>query len=62
MPFRQLPYLIFHTKIFAANQSQILLFSEGLIKYLSSLKNCDITYKNEIKNKKNKINDEINDE
>ena len=45
MHFRQLPYLIFHTKIFATNWSQIMVFSDDLIKYISSLKKCNTNYK-----------------
>ena len=56
MIFRQLPYLKFHTKIFATNWSQIWMFCEDLVKYILSLKNGNITckkwnkdYKKEIK-------------
>ena len=41
MLFRQLPYLKFCNKIFAANWSQIRVFSEDLITYILSLKNCN---------------------
>ena len=47
---RQLPYLQFHHKIFATNRSQIRVFSEDLIKYIMSFKNCNtICKKKEIK-------------
>lgn len=49
-PFRLFSYMIFHTKIFATNWSQICVFSENLIKYISSLKNCNTTYKKRNKN------------
>ena len=48
MPFRQLVYRVFQTEIFATNWSQIWVFSEDLIKYISSLKSCNTTYQNEI--------------
>ena len=52
---RQLPYLQFHHKIFATNRSQIRVFSEDLIKYIMSLKNCNtICKKKEIKITKKK--------
>ena len=54
-PFRLFPYMIFHTKIFATNSSQICVFSENLIKYIPSLKNCDTTYKKRNKNFLKKI-------
>ena len=54
---RQLPYLQFHHKIFATNRSQIRVFSQDLIKYIMSLKNCNtICKKQEIKITKKKNN------
>ena len=55
MLFRQLPYLKFHNKIFATNWSQIWVFSEDLIKYILSLKNCNTVRKKRNKNYKKKI-------